>query len=92
MTNHDVCSAKRKIAIAEGDSGTRNEEKQSRSRGTIRMRRLRERRRNGLTRIVAVEVTVEDRACLLEKGFFHEGETPREHLPLALQRLLRSIR
>jgi len=56
-----------------------------------RMRRLRERRQSN-TRVVSVEVTAADGAYLRARGFLREGETTREYLALALQRLLQSIR
>ena len=62
------------------------------SPGAIRMRRLRERRRRGHTRIIAVEVDAIDAVALREAGFIHQGESARDALPLALKRLVTSIR
>jgi len=61
------------------------------SPSALRMRRLRERRLSN-THIVSVEVTAADRAYLRAHGFLREGETTRQHLTLALHRLLQSIR
>ena len=62
------------------------------SPAAIRMRRLRERRRNNWTRVVGVEVSVIDSIALREAGFLRKGESAMDDLPLALKRLVTSIR
>ena len=56
------------------------------------MKRLRERRRRGWTRVIGVEVTARDAATLWERGFFHDHESAATDLPIALRRLIDSIR
>jgi hypothetical protein len=63
-------------------------------RGTgaaARMRRLRERRRKGWTRVVTVEVSANDIVNLWERGFLATDDPMTVRLSLALQRLLKSI-
>ncbi len=62
------------------------------SPGAIRMRRLRERRRNGWTRVIAVEVSAMDAVALRKVGFLRHGESAFDALPMALRRLVASIR
>jgi hypothetical protein len=62
------------------------------STGAIRMRRLRKRRRNGWARIIAVEVNAMDAVALRGAGFLRHGESAVDGLPLALRRLVTSIR
>ena len=62
------------------------------SPGAIRMRRLRERRRKGWTRVIAVEVSAMDAVALREAGFLRQGESALDALPKALRRLVDSIR
>jgi hypothetical protein len=60
--------------------------------GAIRMRRLRERRRKGWTRVIAVEVSAMDAVALREAGFLRQGESALDAVPMALRRLVASIR
>jgi hypothetical protein len=60
--------------------------------GAIRMRRLRERRNNGWTRVVPVELSAMDAMALREAGFLRQGESAVDALPMALSRLVASIR
>ena len=62
------------------------------SPGAIRMRRLRKRRRNGWTRVIAVEVSAIDAIALREAGFLRPGESALGGLQKALRRLVVSIR
>ena len=62
------------------------------SPGALRMRRLRERRHNGWTRVIAVEVDAMDAMALREAGFLKPGESAVDALPIALTRLVASIR
>ncbi len=62
------------------------------SPGAVRMRRLRERRRKGWTRVIAVEVNAMDAMALREAGFLRQGESAIDALPTALGRLMASIR
>ncbi len=62
------------------------------SPSALRMRRLRERRRNGWTRVIAVEVSAMDAVALREAGFLRHGESAMDALPMALRRLVASIR
>ena len=62
------------------------------SPGAIRMRRLRARRRRGHTRVIAVEVDGTDAVALRAAGFLEPGESAQDALPLALKRLVASIR
>ncbi len=62
------------------------------SPGAIRMRRLRERRRKGWTRVIAVEVSAMDAMALREAGFLRQGESALDALPVALGRLVAGIR
>ena len=61
------------------------------SPGAIRMRRLRKRRRNGWTRVIAVEVTTMDAVALRAAGFLNPGESALDDLPKAMKRLVASI-
>jgi hypothetical protein len=65
---------------------------QNLSRGAIRMRRLRERRCNGWTRVIAVESDAMDAVALREADFLRQGESALDALPMALRRLVASIR
>ena len=62
------------------------------SPAAIRMRRLRERRRNGWTKVIPVEVSAKDAVALRQAGFLLQGESAMDALPLALKRLVASIR
>ena len=62
------------------------------SPGAIRMRRLRERRRNGHIRVIPVELSAMDAVALRHAGFLKPGESAVDALPLALRRLVASIR
>ena len=62
------------------------------SPSAIRMRRLRERRKRGHTRVIAIEVNSMDALALREKGFLRRGESALVDLPKALRRLVDSIR
>jgi len=62
------------------------------SPGAIRMRRLRERRRKGWTRVISVEVDAMDAVALREAGYLRHGESAIDALPMALRRLVASIR
>ena len=62
------------------------------SPGAIRMRRLRERRRNGWVRMISVELSAADAVALRGAGFLRPGEAAIDALPLALRRLVASIR
>ena len=62
------------------------------SAAAIRMRRLRERRRNNWTRVIAVEVSSMDAVALRQAGYLRQGESAMDALPLAMRRLLTSIR
>ncbi len=66
--------------------------KPSRTPGAIRQRRLRERRRRRHTRVIAVELDAMDAFALREAGFLKPGESAQDGLPLALKRLVASIR
>ena len=65
---------------------------QNPSSSAIRMRRLRKRRRNGWTRVITVEVSAMDSVALREAGFLQLGESVVDDLPIALRRLVASIR
>jgi hypothetical protein len=56
------------------------------------MRRLRERRCNGWTRVISVEVSAIDVVALREAGFLKQGESAMDALPVAVKRLVASIR
>ena len=58
------------------------------SPGAIRSRRLRERRRNGWTRVIAVEVSAMDAVALRGAGFLRPGESAVDALPKALRRCI----
>ena len=62
------------------------------SPGAIRMRRLRERRRKGWTRVIAVDVSAMDAVALRKAGFLMQDESALDALPTALGRLVASIR
>lgn len=62
------------------------------SPGALRMRRLRERRRNNWTRVIEVEVSALDSLALRGAGFLRPGESAGDGLPLAIARLVASIR
>jgi hypothetical protein len=62
------------------------------SPGAIRMRRLRERRRDEWTRVIPVELSAIDAIALREAGFLRPGELAVDALPKALKRLVASIR
>ena len=62
------------------------------SPAAIRMRRLRERRRNGWTRVIPVEVSAMDAVALRQAGFLQKKESATDALPMALKRLVASIR
>ncbi len=62
------------------------------SLGAIRQRRLRDRRRKGWTRVISVEVSAMDVMALREAGFLRQGESAQDALPVALGRLVASIR
>lgn len=62
------------------------------SPNAIRMRRLRERRKRGWTRVMSVEVSAMDAVALRQSGFLRPGESAADQIPLALQRLLESLR
>ena len=62
------------------------------SPGAIRMRRLRERRRRGYTRVIEVEVDAMDALALRVAGFLNANESAVDALPIALKRLVASIR
>ncbi len=62
------------------------------SPSAIRQRRLRARRRNGWTRVISVEVTATDAMSLREAGFLRQGESAQDALPVALGRMVASIR
>jgi hypothetical protein len=66
--------------------------KSKHSPGAIRMRRLRERRRNGWTRVITVEVSALDAVALRGAGFLRPGDSAVDALPMALKRLVASIR
>ena len=59
--------------------------------GARRMKKLRARRRKGV-RLLTIEVLPADCAYLFMAGFIREPETINEHLPLAIRRLLDSIK
>ena len=67
-------------------------QKLSQTQGAVRQRRLRERRRHGFTRVIAVEVDATDAVALRAAGFIHQGESAQDALPIALKRLVASIR
>ena len=56
-----------------------------------RMRRLRARRRQLWTRVVAIEVNARDCGALFAKGYFRPDENAREHAALAIRRLLNTL-
>jgi hypothetical protein len=62
------------------------------SKSAIRMRRLRERRRNGWTRVIAIDVSATDAVALRGAGFLRQGESAVDALSIALKRLVASIR
>jgi hypothetical protein len=57
----------------------------------LRMKKFRARRRKSI-RLLTIEVLPADCAYLYCAGFLQEPETIDEHLPLAIRRLLDSIR
>ena len=62
------------------------------SPAAVRMRRLRARRRNGWTKVIGVEVSAMDALALRQAGYLRQGESAMDDLPLALKRLVASIR
>ena len=58
----------------------------------IRMRRLRKRRRNGWTKVIPIEISAMDALALRRAGYLRQGESAMDELPLALKRLVTSIR
>ncbi len=62
------------------------------SPSAIRQRRLRDRRRNGWTRVISVEVSAMDAVALREAGFLRQRESALDALPKALGRMVASIR
>jgi len=62
------------------------------SPGAIRMRRLRRRRKNGWTKVIPVEVSAKDAVALRQAGYLRQGESAMGDFPLALKRLVASIR
>jgi len=62
------------------------------SPAAVRMRRLRARRRNGWTKVIGVEVSAMDALALRHAGYLRQGETAMDDLPLAIKRLVASIR
>ena len=60
------------------------------SPSAIRMRRLRERRKRGHTRVMPIEVTAMDAVALREAGYLRQGESALDDLPKALKRLVAS--
>ena len=65
---------------------------QKSSPSAVRMRRLRERRSNGWTRVIAVEISAMEAVALRGAGFLRPGESAADALPMALKRLVASIR
>ncbi len=61
------------------------------SPSAVRQRRLRERRRDGWTRIIPIEISAADAVKLREAGFLKHGESAVDALPVALKRLVDSI-
>lgn len=62
------------------------------SPSAIRMRRLRERRKRGYTRVMSVEINSMDAVALREAGFLKRDESALVDLPKALKRLVASNR
>ena len=62
------------------------------SKGALRMRRLRERRANRWTRVMRLEISAQDALALRRHGFLEDGESAKTDIPLALRRLLASLR
>ena len=62
------------------------------SPAAIRMRRLRARRGNGWTKVIGVEVSAMDALTLRQAGYLRQGESAMDDLPLAIKRLVASIR
>ena len=73
-------------------TGGKNSVTQKLSPGAIRLRRLRERRRNGWTLVVPVEISAMDAVALRAAGFLNPSESAVDALPLALARLVATIR
>ena len=67
-------------------------QKLSQSKGAVRQRRLRQRRRNGWIRVVEVEVAAADSVALKCAGYLRRDESARTDLPKAMARLLASVR
>jgi hypothetical protein len=65
---------------------------QKSSPSAVRMRRLRERRSNGWTRVIAVEISAMEAVALRGAGFLRSDESAADALPMALKRLVASIR
>ena len=62
------------------------------SAGAARMRRLRQRRRNGWIRVVPIEIAALDALALRCAGYLRPGESARTDLPKAMARLLAEVR
>ena len=67
-------------------------QKLSQTQGAVRQRRLRERRRRGHTRVIGVEIDATTAVALRAAGFLKPGESAQDALPIALKRLVASIR
>ncbi len=64
----------------------------SQSKGAVRQRRLRARRKNGWIRVISVEIAAMDSIALRCAGYLRRDESARTDLPKALRRLLDSVR
>ena len=64
----------------------------SQSKGAVRQRRLRERRRNGWRRVVSIEVSVLDVIALRHLNYLRPDEPARGGLEKALARVISEIR
>ena len=62
------------------------------SAGAARMRKLRQRRRNGWIRVISVEIAAMDSIALRCAGYLRQNESARTDLPKAMARLLAEVR
>ena len=76
----------------DGNSGGDQVTMEKPSPGTIRSRRLRERRRNGWTGGISIEVDAIDAVAFREAAHPKPGEPAVDALPFALRRLVASVR
>ena len=64
----------------------------SQSKGAVRQRRLRARRKNGWRRMVSIEISVMDVLALRHSGYLKPDEPVRGGVELALGRVISELR